>query len=179
MTEQQHLDQLAFQASSAMVGNDISVISSNLEAPGIRVNGYRIQLQSTRNQMDLLAEELESKSTPGERVLSRRSEALGLRRAMFEADSQIGRLEAEIAQLTEMRATFEAQCPDTIANHRKRAGKRVRTTAPVAEYSGPHRRDPAPRAIYELLQTSHTHLERYHFSLFLKRPLHDTVPAPG
>ncbi len=151
MAEQQHLDQLvfpphleaersdpeaemilngqmlAFQAASASIANDISVISRNLEALSIRVNGYSIQLQSTRNQMDLLAEELDSKSALVERGLSRRSEALGLRRAMFEADGQIGRLEAEIAELTEMRAKFEAQISKTRDDYSRNALTQLQT----------------------------------------------------
>jgi HlyD family secretion protein len=45
--------------------------------------------------------------------LARKGETLALRRAMFEAEGQVGRLEAEIAELTEMRAKFEAQITKT------------------------------------------------------------------
>ncbi|MFU8865153.1 MAG: HlyD family type I secretion periplasmic adaptor subunit [Rhodobacterales bacterium] len=151
MAEQQHLDQLvfpphleaervdpeaemilngqmlAFQASSASVANDISVITRNLEALSIRMTGYGIQLDSTRKQLGLLAEELESKTTLVERGLSRRSEALTLRRAMFEADGQVGRLEAEIAELTEMRAKFEAQISKTRDDYSRNALTQLQT----------------------------------------------------
>lgn len=151
MAEQQHLDQLvfpphleaergdaeaemilngqmlAFQASSASVANDISVISRNLEALTIRMTGYGIQLDSTRSQLGLLAEELESKTQLVERGLSRRSEALTLRRAMFEADGQVGRLEAEIAELTEMRAKFEAQISKTRDDYSRNALTQLQT----------------------------------------------------
>lgn len=151
MAEQQHLDQLvfpphleaervdpeaemilngqmlAFQASSASVANDISVITRNLEALSIRMTGYGIQLESTRKQLGLLAEELESKTTLVERGLSRRSEALTLRRAMFEADGQVGRLEAEIAELTEMRAKFEAQISKTRDDYSRNALTQLQT----------------------------------------------------
>jgi len=151
MAEQQHLDQLvfpphleaervdpeaemilngqmlAFQASTASVANDISVITRNLEALTIRMTGYGIQLDSTRKQLGLLAEELESKTTLVERGLSRRSEALTLRRAMFEADGQVGRLEAEIAELTEMRAKFEAQISKTRDDYSRNALTQLQT----------------------------------------------------
>lgn len=151
MAEQQHLDQLvfpphleaervdpeaemilngqmlAFQAASASVANDISVITRNLEALSIRMTGYGIQLESTRKQLGLLAEELESKTTLVERGLSRRSEALTLRRAMFEADGQVGRLEAEIAELTEMRAKFEAQISKTRDDYSRNALTQLQT----------------------------------------------------
>ena len=53
---------LAFQASTASLANDVSVISRNLEALDIRTTGYSIQLKATRSQLGLLGEELESKS---------------------------------------------------------------------------------------------------------------------
>jgi HlyD family type I secretion membrane fusion protein len=108
-----HGQSLAFQASTASLANDISVISRNLEALDIRTTGYSIQLQSTRNQLELLTEELETKSKLLASGLARKGETLALRRAMFEAEGQVGRLEAEIAELTEMRAKFEAQITKT------------------------------------------------------------------
>lgn len=108
-----HGQSLAFQASTASLANDISVISRNLEALDIRTTGYSIQLQSTRNQLELLTEELETKSKLLASGVARKGETLALRRAMFEAEGQVGRLEAEIAELTEMRAKFEAQITKT------------------------------------------------------------------
>ena len=151
MAEQQHLEQLtfpahleaerndpeaamildgqslAFQASTASLANDISVISRNIEALDIRTTGYTIQLEATRSQLSLLAEELEAKSTLVESGLSRRSEALALRRAMLEADGQVGRLEAEIAELMEMRAKFEAQIAKTRDDYSRNALTQLQT----------------------------------------------------
>ena len=118
---------LAFQASSASLANDISVISRNLEALDIRTTGYGIQLEATRSQLGLLAEELEAKSALVESGLSRRSEALALRRAMLEADGQVGRLEAEIAELNEMRAKFEAEIAKTRDDYSRNALTQLQT----------------------------------------------------
>jgi HlyD family secretion protein len=118
---------LAFQASTASLANDVSVIARNLEALDIRTTGYSIQLQATRSQLGLLGEELEAKSKLVESGLSRRSEALALRRAMFEADGQVGRLEAEIAELTEMRAKFEAQIVKTRDEYSRNALTQLQT----------------------------------------------------
>jgi len=118
---------LAFQASSASLANDVSVITRNLEALDIRTTGYSIQLNATRSQLGLLGEELESKTKLVESGLSRRSEALALRRAMFEADGQVGRLEAEIAELTEMRAKFEAQIVKTRDEYSRNALTQLQT----------------------------------------------------
>lgn len=104
---------LGFEASTASLANDVSVISSNLDALDIRMTGYGIQLQSTRNQLALLTEELDAKAALVESGLTRRSEALALQRAIFEAEGQAGRLEAELAELSEMRAKFEAQIAKT------------------------------------------------------------------
>lgn len=118
---------LAFQASTASLANDISVISRNLDALDIRTTGYGIQLEATRSQLALLAEELEAKTQLVESGLSRRSEALALRRAMLEADGQVGRLEAEIAQLTEMRAKFDAQIAKTRDDYSRNALTQLQT----------------------------------------------------
>ena len=66
---------LAFQASTASLANDISVISRNLDALDIRTTGYGIQLEATRSQLALLAEELEAKTQLVESGLSRRPAA--------------------------------------------------------------------------------------------------------
>ena len=104
---------LAFQASRASLMNDISVIERNLDALDIRSTGFATQLAATRAQVALLSEELAAKTQLVDSGLSRRSEALALRRAMLEADGQIGRLDAEVAELSEMRAKFEAQIART------------------------------------------------------------------
>ena len=118
---------LAFQASSASLANDISAISRNLEALDIRTTGFGIQLAATKSQLSLLAEELEAKTQLVESGLSRRSEALALRRAMLEADGQVGRLEAEIAELSEMRAKFEAQIAKTRDDYSRNALTQLQT----------------------------------------------------
>jgi HlyD family secretion protein len=100
---------LAFQASNASLENEIGVISRNLEALEIRATGYGIQLEATNSQLTLLAEELAAKDQLVQSGLSRQSEALALRRAMLEAEGQVGRLEAEIGELKEMRSKFTAQ----------------------------------------------------------------------
>jgi HlyD family secretion protein len=112
---------LAFLASSASLSNDISVIERNLEALDIRSTGFATQLSATRAQVTLLSEELTAKTQLVESGLSRRSEALALRRAMLEADGQIGRLAAEIAELSEMRAKFEAQIAKTRDDYSRNA----------------------------------------------------------
>ena len=118
---------LAFRASVASLANEVSVIARNLEALDIRTTGYGIQLRSVRSQLGLLAEELEAKTELVERGLSRRSEALALQRAMFEADGQVGRLEAEINELAEMRAKFEAQIDKTRDEYSRNALTQLQT----------------------------------------------------
>lgn len=118
---------LAFRASLASLANEVSVIARNLEALDIRSTGYGIQLSSVKSQLDLLAEELESKTELVERGLTRRSEALALQRAMFEADGQVGRLEAEINELAEMRAKFDAQIDKTRDEYSRNALTQLQT----------------------------------------------------
>lgn len=122
-----HGQSLAFQAAIASLANEVSVISRNLEALDIRMTGYGIQLNATRSQLALLSEELETKSRLLESGLSRRSETLALRRAILEAEGQIGRLEAEIAELSEMRAKFEAQVIKTRDEYSRNALTHLQT----------------------------------------------------
>ncbi len=141
---------LAFQASSASLANDISVINRNLEALEIRTTGYGIQLQATRSQLGLLAEELAAKTQLVESGLSRRSEALALQRAMLEADGQVGRLEAEIAELSEMRAKFEAQIAKTRDDYGRNALTQLQTVESELE------------SVREQLRKSENILDRTH-----------------
>ena len=122
-----HGQSLAFQAAITSLANEVSVISRNLEALDIRMTGYGIQLNATRSQLALLSEELETKSRLLESGLSRRSETLALRRAILEAEGQIGRLEAEIAELSEMRAKFEAQVIKTRDEYSRNALTHLQT----------------------------------------------------
>lgn len=135
-----HGQSLAFQAAVASLANDVSVISRNLEALDIRMTGYGIQLNATRSQLALLSEELETKSRLLESGLSRRSETLALRRAILEAEGQIGRLEAEIAELTEMRAKFEAQVTKTRDEYSRNALTHLQTIESELESVREHQR---------------------------------------
>lgn len=118
---------LAFEASRSSFENDVSVILSNLQSLDIRATGYGIQLDATNKQLDLLAEELANKTELVESGLSRQSEALALHRAMLEAEGQVGRLEAEIAELNEMRAKFNEQIVKTRDDYSRNALTQLQT----------------------------------------------------
>lgn len=100
---------LAFTVAQSRLAHDITIIERNLEAAEVRQRGYRIQLGSVRQQHTLLAEELEAKSNLLEAGLIRRPEVTAVRRALLEAEGQIGRMEAEIQELKEQRSRFETQ----------------------------------------------------------------------
>ena len=118
---------LAFEASRSSFENDVSVILSNLQSLDIRATGYGIQLDATNSQLDLLAQELANKTELVESGLSRQSEALALHRAMLEAQGQVGRLEAEIAELNEMRAKFNEQIVKTRDDYSRNALTQLQT----------------------------------------------------
>lgn len=63
--------------------------------------------------MALLSEEHEDKETLLEDGLIRRTEVLSLRRALLESEGQIGRLEAELGEIAQMRNKFETQIVKT------------------------------------------------------------------
>lgn len=118
---------LAFQASSSGLENDVGVISRNLDALDIRATGYAIQLKATNSQLALLAEELAAKTQLVESGLLRQSEALALRRAILEAEGEVGRLEAEIGELNEMRTKFTAQIDKTRDDYSRNALTQLQT----------------------------------------------------
>jgi HlyD family secretion protein len=60
---------------------------------------------------------MESKQNLLDRGLIRRSEVNSLRRAIAEAEGQIGRLTAEVEEITEVTERYEAQIAQTIGDH--------------------------------------------------------------
>lgn len=105
---------LAFTVRRSGLVNDTALISRNIEAMQIRGQGYAIQLGSLRAQVALLQEEHAQKARLLEAGLAMRSEVTALRRALLEAEGQIGRIEAEISEAREMTGRFRTQIEKTL-----------------------------------------------------------------
>lgn len=106
---------VTFDAAARQLHNDISLLEQSIEALTVRATGYDYQLISTRTQLDILREDMTAKEQLLARGLIRRSEVNTIRRAMAEAEGQIGRLTAEIDEITEVTQRYEAQIAQTIS----------------------------------------------------------------
>ncbi len=104
-----------FNAASQQLRNDITLLTQSIEALKVRATGYEQQAVAARTQLAILREDFESKETLLERGLVRRSEVNTIRRAIAEAEGQIGRLEAEIDEIDEVTKRYEAQIAQTVS----------------------------------------------------------------
>lgn len=110
---------LAFQVASAQRRNDVALLERNIEALAIRAKGYSVQLDSHREQLRILSEEFAAKTTLLKKGLIRKSELNVLERTKVEAEGQIGRLEAEIAEIDQMRQKYGAQIDKALSEYRQ------------------------------------------------------------
>ncbi|KEO60267.1 HlyD family type I secretion periplasmic adaptor subunit [Thioclava indica] len=113
--------QLSFNVTKAKVESELDLLSRNIAAMESRMRGYTAQLEATRAQREMLAEDHASKQQLFDQGLIRRTEFNAIRRALADADGQIGRLAAEVSESEEMRAKYEAQTTQTIETHRQAA----------------------------------------------------------
>lgn len=112
---------LGFTVSMQGLQNDIGLLERSIEALGIRSSGYSSQLKATQTQVDILAEDLSDKQTLLDRGLVRRADVNVVRRAIAEALGQVGRLTAEIDEITEVRDRYAAQIEQAFGEHRDAA----------------------------------------------------------
>ena len=113
--------ELAFQVSKQGLNNDIGLLNRSIDALTIRSSGYASQLDATQRQVAIMTEEMEDKSELLAKGLIRRTDINVLRRAIAEAEGQIGRLSAEISEIEEVRARYEGQIEQTLGEHRDKA----------------------------------------------------------
>lgn len=112
---------LSFQVTKSALENDLALLNRNISALGVRAEGYVRQLASSVSELEVLNEELESKTTLFEQGLNRRTDINAIRRAIYETEGQIGRLEAEIAEIDQMRLRFETQIDKAHSEYRRAA----------------------------------------------------------
>lgn len=110
--------QIIFDSAAQQLRNDISLLNQSIEAITVRSIGYEEQLKATRAQLDILREDTAAKQTLVDKGLIRRSEFNTLRRALAEAEGQIGRLVSEIDEITAVKLRYKSQIAQTISEHR-------------------------------------------------------------
>lgn len=100
--------QLNFKAQQHKLLSQLSLIEQNIKALQFREVGYARQRDATARQLELLKDEFESKKDLLDKGLVRGNDVKAIQRAIAEADGQVGRLEAEIAE-TQAQAVKERQ----------------------------------------------------------------------
>ncbi|WP_298261737.1 HlyD family type I secretion periplasmic adaptor subunit [uncultured Litoreibacter sp.] len=112
---------ITFDAARRQLRNDIALLEQSIEALSVRASGYGHQLDATHTQLEILREDLASKTELLERGLIRRTEVNTLRRAIAEAEGQMGRLSAEVDEITEVTQRYGAQIDQTISERQSAA----------------------------------------------------------
>lgn len=90
--------QLIFRAQRQKLSSEVSLLQQNIRALEFRELGYTRQRDASVRQLDLLRDEHKAKKVLLERGVARANEVKAILRAIAEAEGQIGRLEAEIAE---------------------------------------------------------------------------------
>ncbi|WP_029619391.1 HlyD family type I secretion periplasmic adaptor subunit [Pseudorhizobium marinum] len=90
--------QLNFKAQQIKLSGELSLLGQNVEALNFRARGYARQRDAYQQQLALLATEYESKVRLHKKGVIRANDLKALQRAMADAEGQIGRLEAEVAE---------------------------------------------------------------------------------
>ena len=112
---------LSFDVSRKTLLNDIALLERNMEVLRIRASGFEAQLSSLQRRSDILREEFETKSTLFEKGLVRKGDLNTIRRVQAEAEGQLARLHAEIAEVNQMLLKYEEQISRTRSAYREAA----------------------------------------------------------
>ncbi len=113
--------ELSFRVSQRALENDVSILEQNIDSLDTRGRGYATQLDSFQRQRRVLFEDLEGKRKLMAKGLARRSELTALERAMIDAEGQIGRLRAEVEEITQVRRKYESQIEQAVDKYRQTA----------------------------------------------------------
>ncbi|UUP18328.1 HlyD family type I secretion periplasmic adaptor subunit [Nitratireductor thuwali] len=108
-----HSQKLSFDAWRSKLASDLQLLDQNIESYGFRATGYERQREAVQEQLQLLQEEYEGKKTLLHKGLIRNTEVKAIQRAIAEAQGQIGRLSAEIAETKSQMVKQEQQARQT------------------------------------------------------------------
>ncbi len=90
--------QLNFKAQHLKLQSELSLLQQNVRALAFRAEGYARQKEALRRQLALLDDERISKEKLLKKGLARSNDVKAIQRAIADAEGQIGRLEAEVAE---------------------------------------------------------------------------------
>ncbi|RWM93093.1 MAG: HlyD family type I secretion periplasmic adaptor subunit [Mesorhizobium sp.] len=113
--------QANFEAAERKRDSDIALFDQNKKAMEFRNEGIEEQISSVRRQLQFLKEEYQGKQRLLEQGLIRGTEVKAIQRAMADADGQIGKMVAEVAENREQIVRFEQQITQTKDTYRQAA----------------------------------------------------------
>lgn len=91
--------QLNFDAARSKLQSDVGLLEQNISAFRYRADGYQQQRDAVQRQLALMKEEYTGKKTLLDKGLLRATEIKSIQRAMADAEGQIGRLTAQVAEI--------------------------------------------------------------------------------
>lgn len=112
---------LNFESSQLKLNSELELLNNNIAALQIRSRGYEAQHTSITRQLAFLEEEHSGKRKLFEQGLMRKPEISAIRRAIAEAEGQIGRLAAEIDETEAQVKRYRQQADQTLAAYRQAA----------------------------------------------------------
>ena len=118
---------LSFNVSRSALEKEVSLLETNIEAMIIRAAGYEEQLDSHKRQHALLEEELEILEGLFQNALVRRAQVTALKRTLVEVEGQIGRLEAQVAEISQIKLKYEQQIDQVTEDYSKLALTELQT----------------------------------------------------
>ena len=110
---------LNFKGSKLKVERDLQLLKSNIEALEFRAGGYAELQKSMSRQLGFLRDEYAGKKTLLKQGLIRKTEINAMQRAMADAEGQIGRLGAEVAETNAQIKKHEEQIAQTVAAYQQ------------------------------------------------------------
>ncbi|THV10177.1 HlyD family type I secretion periplasmic adaptor subunit [Rhizobium rhizophilum] len=119
--------QLNFRAQQQKLTSEIALLQQNIRALEFREIGYTRQRDASIRQLDLLKDEYAAKEILLKKGVARANEVKAILRAIAEAEGQIGRLEAEIAETQAQRTKGEQEVLRATSAYREDALERLQS----------------------------------------------------
>jgi HlyD family secretion protein len=117
--------QLNFRAQRQKLSSEVALLQQNIRALEFREIGYTRQRDASIRQLDLLKDEYAAKEVLLKKGVARANEVKAILRAIAEAEGQIGRLEAEIAETQAQRTKGEQEVLRAESAYREDALERL------------------------------------------------------
>lgn len=119
--------QLNFKAQRQKLSSELSLLEQNIRALEFREIGYTRQRDASIRQLELLKDEYAAKKVLLDKGVARANEVKALLRAIADAEGQIGRLEAEIAETQTQRTKGEQEVLRAKSAYREDALERLQS----------------------------------------------------